>query len=317
MTDEALLHGLQTFHAVASARSYTRAAARLRLSQPAVSARIRVLERHYGAPLLETRHRRVYLTPEGEALFAYTERVFHLVRESEREVAAVRRLARGRLVLGASATIGAYLLPRYLGAFAAARPGVEISLAVGTTAEVLTRVLSDEVPLGLVEAPVSHPEVDARPFAADELILVAAPDHPWAAAGAVGVEALRGARILRREAGSGTQAIVDAALARHGLTLPTAMALGDTEALKQAVMAGLGVAWVSRVTVERELAGGAVRRVATPGLAITRPLFEIVRRDRRLPPAAAAFRELVRRGPGGGPDAGGLPPAGCPAPAAA
>src|SRR5262245_13066804 len=211
------LEYLWTFHTVATLGGFTRAAAALHLSQPAVSGRLRALERRYGGPLLEVRHRRTRLTAEGEALLGYTSRVFHLPGEAERAVAAVRDAERGHLAVGASTTIGIYLLPTMLGAFVRAHPGVEVSLAVGTSAEVRDRVLRDEVPFGLVEAPVPHPELEATSFAADEVVLIAPPDHPWARAGRIDPAALRGARFLRREAGSGTRAFVDAALQRAGV----------------------------------------------------------------------------------------------------
>jgi DNA-binding transcriptional LysR family regulator len=287
------LEYLWTFHTVATLGGVTRAGAALHLSQPAVSGRLRALERHYGAPLLEVRHRRTRLTAEGEALLSYTSRVFNLLREAERAVAAVRDAERGHLAVGASTTIGIYLLPAALGAFVRARPGVEVAVAVGTSAEVRDRVLRDEVAFGLVEAPVPHPELEAVPFAEDEVVLIAPPDHPWAHAGRVEPAALRGGRYLRREAGSGTRAFVDAALQRAGIAAETAMELGSTEALKQAVLAGLGVAWVSRMTVRREEAAGALAVVETPGLDLTRRLLRIAPRGVALPTAARAFLRLL------------------------
>jgi DNA-binding transcriptional LysR family regulator len=240
----ASLYRLQTFHSVATERSFTRAARRLHLSQPAVSAHIRALERHFGAPLFAVRHRRVYLTAEGEALFTYSERVFNLLREAERAVAATHGLERGRLHVGASTTIGNYLLPPALVQFARLHPAVQVEVTVGTSADIVARVLADEVPIGFVEAGVNHPDLDVQTFATDEMVLVVPPGHAWAQAGAVSIEALRGTAILRREPGSGTQAFVDGMLERAGAILDTAMVLGSTEALKQAVLAG-GVAWVT------------------------------------------------------------------------
>jgi DNA-binding transcriptional LysR family regulator len=289
----ASLEYLRTFHTVAMLGGVTRAAAALHLSQPAVSGRLRALERHYGAPLMEVRHRRTRLTAEGEALLAYTTRVFNLLGEADRAVRAARDAERGHLAVGASTTIGIYLLPAVLGSFARAHPGVEVSLAVGTSAEVRDRVLRDEVPFGLVEAPVPHEDLEALPFAADEVVLVVPPDHPWARAGQVDTLALSGTRALRREAGSGTRAFVDAALTRAGVTVDTAMELGSTEALKQAVMAGMGVAWISRMTVRREAAAGALAVVETPAIDLSRRLWRIAPHGARLPPTAQAFLTLL------------------------
>src|SRR5262245_25963037 len=122
------LYYLRTFHAVATERSFTRAGQRLGLSQPAVSAQIRALERHYGGRLFELRHRRVRLSAEGEALLPYAERVLGLLREADDAVAATRGLERGQLALGASTTIGNYLLPPILARFRAAHPALRIEV---------------------------------------------------------------------------------------------------------------------------------------------------------------------------------------------
>lgn len=293
MGGTASLYYLQTFHLVATERSFTRAARQLALSQPAVSAHIRALERYYRAPLFAVRHRRVYLTAAGEALYEYTARIFNLLREANRAVAATQGLERGRLALGASPTIGVYLLPDVLAQFRAAHPRVEIELTIDTTAAIVGRLLADELYFGLVEAPVSHPDLAVEPFAEDELVLIAPPGHPWAVAGAVAVTALDGAPVLRREPGSGTQAYVDRMLEHAGVTMATAMVIGNTEALKRAVLAGLGVAWVPRITVRRELGAGDLVAVRVEGLDLRRVLSWVTPRGLGHAPAVAAFLALL------------------------
>jgi DNA-binding transcriptional LysR family regulator len=283
------LYYLRTFHAVAAERSFTRAGHRLSLSQPAVSAQIRALERHYGARLFDVRHRRVHLTAEGEALLPYAERMLGLLREADDAVAATQGLRRGRLALGASTTIGNYLLPPLLRRFAAAHPALRVDVAIGTTAEVVGRVVADELPFALVEAPVTQPDLEVRPFAEDEMVLIVPPDHPWARAGAARPEELRGTPVLRREAGSGTQALVDHALERAAVAMPAAMLLGSTEALKEAVLAGLGVAWVPRLAAARELAAGELAGVRVPGIDVRRTLSVVAPVGRQMPPAGRAL----------------------------
>lgn len=287
------LYLLRTFWQVATERSYTRAAASLYLSQPAVSGHIRTLERHYRARLFQVRSRRVYLTAEGEALLEYAERIFGLLREAEHAVAETRDLQRGQLTVAASTTIGIYLLPPVLQRYRTAYPGVRLVLLVGTSAETLARVVARDAPVGLVEAPVAHAAVDAQPFAQDELVLIVPPGHPWAGSSEVTSAELNGQPLLRREAGSGTRAIIDGALQRAGIAVTAAMELGSTEAIKQAVMAGLGAAWVSRATVAREVRSGTLAIVRTPGLDLTRSLFRLTLRGARLPRAAAAFGALL------------------------
>src|SRR5262245_9253901 len=150
------LYYLRTFHAVATERSFTRAARQLDLSQPAVSAHVRALERYYQGRLSDVRNRRVFLTAAGQALFAYTQRVFNLLDQATRTVAATQRGERGILRLAASPTVGVYLLPPLLGRFKREHPEVDVDVAIGPTAEIVATVVSDRSPFGLVEAPVSH-----------------------------------------------------------------------------------------------------------------------------------------------------------------
>jgi DNA-binding transcriptional LysR family regulator len=289
------LYYLRTFHIVATERSFTGAGRALNLSQPAVSAHVRTLERYYRGRLFETRHRRVHLTAAGEALFVYTQRVFSLLDEAGVEVSATLRGKRGVLRLGASTTLGVYLLPHVLTEFVATHADVEVDIAIGTSADVIGRVLSDDVPFGLVEAPVRHRDLDVQPVGEDEMVLIAAPGHTLTRHGILDVLQLAAVPIVRREAGSGTQALVDAALERAGVSPPTLMHLGSTEALKQAVLARIGVAWVPRVSVLRELGTGELVRVAVSTVSIRRTHSLVRQKGARLAPVAEAFVDLVRK----------------------
>lgn len=296
-----VLYYLRTFYAVARERSFTRGGRRLHLSQPAVSAQIRALERHYGGPLFEVRHRRVELTAEGEALLPYAERVLGLLREAEEVVGATRDLRRGRLVVAASSTIGNYLLPPVLAAFAARHPGIRVEVLVGTTAEVADHVAAERVPFGLVEAPVEREDVAARPFGGDDIVLIAHPADPWARRGRIERDELARLTLLLREPGSRTRALIERAAEGIGLALRPGLVLGSTEALKEAVRAGLGVAWVPRVTAAHEIAAGDLAVVEVPGLAIQRAHAVLTPPGRAPSGAAAAFLEiLLSRAPAAG-----------------
>lgn len=295
---------LATFIEVARLRSFTRAGERLGLSQPGVSAHIRALERHLDCKLFHMRGRSLLLTSEGEALFGYAERCFNLLAEGERAVAAVRSLQGGILRLGASGTIGVYLLPPVLRRFAERYPAVQVSVAMGVSAAIVTRVLADEIAFGLIEAPAGDPRVQVTTFMEDEMALVVAPTHPWAAAGQVGLKALSATPLLRREAGSGTRVLVDAAMERVGVSPRVSMELGSVEALRGAVLEGLGPAWLPRVAVQRDLDDGRLAAVATPGLTIRRSFSLVARHDLPLPAAATAFLAVLREKVGG--NEGGL-----------
>ncbi|HEX8967888.1 MAG TPA: LysR family transcriptional regulator, partial [Chloroflexota bacterium] len=252
MSDAApALYYLHTFHCVAREHSFTRAARTLNLSQPAVSAHIRALEHYYAAQLFEVRQRRTHLTAAGEALFAYTSRVFHLLDEANQVLDAARRGQQGLLRFGASTTLGNYLLPTVLGGFVATHVTVGIEATIGTSSDVLVWLLAEGIQFGIVEAPVQHADVEVEAIGQDELVLIAPPGHPLARGVPIPPERLSQQPILRREASSGTQQLVDRELerTRGGVNPPTLMVLGSTEALKQAVLAGLGLAWVPRLAV--------------------------------------------------------------------
>ena len=290
----AILYYLQTFHTVARERSFTRAARRLDLSQPAVSAHIRTLERYYAAKLFEVRQRRTHLTAAGEALLAYTSRVFHLLDEADQVLLATREGQQGLLRFGASTTLGNYLLPTVLGGFAQTRRDIALDVAVGNSADVLGWLKADRIQFGLVEAPLQDRDIDVEVIGQDELVLVAARRDRVLKARPLTPVGLARYPILRREATSGTQQLVDTELTRQGASSPTLMVLGSTEALKQAVLAGLGMAWLPRLAVMHELARGELGRVAVSELQICRSLTLIRLRGAQLSPAAEALVQAVR-----------------------
>jgi len=232
----------------------------------------------------------------GAALCAYTKRVFNVFEEPGLEVWATLRGKRGVLKLGASTTLGVYLLPSVLSEFVASHADVEVDIAIGSSAEVIGWVRSDDVSFGLVETPVSCRDLDVQPVGEDEMVLIAAPGHTLTQHGVLEAPELTAVPILRREAGSDTQAMVDAALERAGVRPPTLMHLGSTEALKQAVQARIGVAWVPRVSVLHELCTGELVRVAVPAISIRRRHFLVQWKGARLAPLGEAFVDLVRKG---------------------
>jgi LysR family transcriptional regulator, transcriptional activator of the cysJI operon len=293
------LYYLRTFQAVATVRSYTRAARALHLSQPAVSAHIRALERYYGARLFEVRQRRVFLTRIGEVLSSYTTRVFNLLGEADVVAAATLRGETGRVVVGASTTVGNYLLPTVLGRYRRLHPDVEVEVAIGTSRDVVGRVHDERVPFAIAEATVNDRELDIRPIGKDDMVLIVSRDHAWADTGTIAPGALERELLLRREPESGARLLVDAALAQAGIAPKTTATLASTEALKQAVFAGLGVAWVPGLAVRREMAAGDLVAVTVEGLGIPRTLSLITLRGAGLTAAAESLVTLIRRAAGG------------------
>lgn len=294
MRSPQVLPYLRTFHVVATELSFTRAARVLALSQPAVSAQVHALEHVFGVSLFQIQRRRAFLTPEGQALLTYTERIFHLVGEAEHAIAATHDLERGRLTCAASPTIGIYLLPPILGKFHDKYPGIRVQLNIADSEEIVTQVRASRIPFGLIEAVVTEQEeIEVRPFATDDLVLIAPADHPWAIAGHVSRSQLQSMPILSREPGSGLRLLVDRLLAEAGMSPETAMELGTTEALIAAVRAGIGLAWVPRITVARNAELGELGVVEVAGMEMRRTLSVVMLRGVRLSGVAEAFLHML------------------------
>jgi DNA-binding transcriptional LysR family regulator len=288
------LNHLAVFHAVAQAGGMTRGAERLDVSQPAVSKQVRGLERALGVQLFDRVGRRARLSRAGEVLADYARRIFALAREAEEALAEVRAAGRGRLAVGASTTIGAYLLPGVLAEMWRRHPGVELVVEIDNTTEVHRRLARHELDVGLTEGFVEANELDAEVFHRDELVVVAAPGHPLAARPRVPLAALRHEPFVLREPGSGTRAVQEQALARLKLPVRVVMTLGSTEAIKRVVAEGVGLAVLSRLSVRAECAAGALAVLPVAGLRIDRPLYLVRRKGRRDGPALQAFCAVLR-----------------------
>jgi len=288
------LNHLAVFHAAAQAGSMTRGAERLDISQPAVSKQVRQLERALGTHLFDRVGRRVRLSRAGEVLAAYARRLFALAHEAEEAMTDVRAAGRGRLAIGASTTIGTYLLPGVLAEFWRRHPRVELLVQIENTEQVHRRLAGHELDLGLTEGPVEEGELDAEVFHQDELVMIAAPGHRLAGRPRVPLSAVREEPFILREPGSGTRAVEERALARLRLPVRVVMALGRTEAIKRVVAEGVGLAVVSRLAVDAECAAGTLAVLPVAGLRIARPLHLVRRRGRRDGPALQAFCGVLR-----------------------
>ena len=260
------LQALRVFAAVAERGGFSRAAITLRLSQPAVSKAVLGLEREVGLPLLERGAGGVRLTDAGAALYQRARELFAVERTAEEEVRALRGLEAGVLRVGASTTVATYYLPPLLGAFRDAHPGVQLRVTSANTRAVARLLLQRRLDVALVEGPVGDPRVLAEPWREDELVVLAPPGHVLARAGGPVAPAALGAHpFIARERGSGTRAVAEAALAAHDVRPRVALTLGSTEAVKEAVAAGLGLAVVSRAAAADQLALGPRGRGARGG----------------------------------------------------
>ena len=289
------LDQLQTLLLLARCGSFTRAAAELHLSQPAVSRHIQKLERELGATLLTRRRGRVELSPAGERVRSYAEEVVgghvRLLADLGEQPS---RLA-GELRIVASTTPGEFLVPGLVSAFTTSHPRVSPRIQIADSTEVVAQLRSRNADVGFSGVKLPGRDLVHRPIATDEIVLAVPPLHPFASRTSVELSELAGQPFLTRESGSGTQLSFLALLAEHGLEVPpyrSVMVLSNTAAIVSAVGNGYGIGFVSCLALRGRGPEGPVA-VRIAGLTLTRSLYLVVEKDRPLPPPAASFAGWV------------------------
>jgi DNA-binding transcriptional LysR family regulator len=265
---------LVVFRAVAAQLSFRKAAEELYLTQPAVSLQIKALEEDIGVQLFDRTGAHITLTAAGKVLLSYCEQVKTLLAQTEHEIAALSGEHAGQLALGASTTIAQYVLPRLLGEFRREHPRVHPTLISGNTEHIVEAVEKQKIALGFIEGPARSREVKTKPFLEDELVLIASTAHEWAERTSVCCSEIASIPLLMRERGSGTRHVIELALERQGVkrnSLHIVMELDSTEAIKSAVEAGLGVGFVSRWAIAKDLRlGNNFKIVEVEGMSIKR-----------------------------------------------
>ncbi len=288
---------LAAFCAVVERRSFSQAAERLGVTQPAVSLQVRALEKRLGTQLLDRSGRRVEPTEAGLRLYRGAQRLLTLEEQLLDELAGEGggELA-GELRLGASTGPAAIVVPVLLCEFQRAHPGVKISLTVSDTQSVVERVAARDLELGIVGAARRHRAVRFEPFFDDEVILACPPGHPFAGR-TVTLEDLRGASLIVMQEGAGVRQIVEDELRALGIRLrdlDVRLELGLQESVRSAVQAGYGITFISRSAVEPELAAGTLAAARVEGLDAKREISLVRASGRTATRAAEAFVEFAR-----------------------
>ncbi len=247
---------LQVFFTVAKQLSFTKAAEQLFMTQPAVTFQVKQLEEHFNTRLFERSHGRISLTPAGQLVYQYAERILSLSDELETRMGELTGGIAGPLSVGASTTIAEFMIPHVLGAFKSAYPQVQPRLVVGNSEAIENQVADHSLDIGLIESPSHLSSLTTETLCEDELVMICAPGHPLAAAAYVTPRQLVQHPYVSREPGSGTREFADRFFAGAGVSadeLDIVMELGSPEAVKGVVQAGVGFGVVSRVTVDKEL----------------------------------------------------------------
>jgi len=255
---------LQVFHAVAKHLSFTKAAETLFMTQPAVTFQVKQLEEHLSTRLFDRAQGRIALTPSGQIAFEYAERILGLSEELDRRLKEMSGQASGPLLIGASMTIGEYVLPQLIGKFKARFPAVAPTLFVGNSEAVQDRVAERTLDLGFIEGDSHLSSLNSEVCCEDELQVVCAPSHPLAGASVALPAELTQYPYINREPGSGTRAVIDHYLQKAGVapdSLNIVVELGSPEAIKGLVATGMGFAIMSRVIVAKELQLGQLVQI--------------------------------------------------------
>ncbi len=289
------LDQLRILKAIAAEGSFKRAADSLYVSQPAVSLQVQHLERQLDVPLFDRGGRRAQLTEAGRMLLSYGDRILSLCQETCRAIDDLQNLHGGTLIIGASQTTGTYLMPRMIGLFRKKYPDVAVQLHVHSTRRTAWSVANGQIDLAIIggEIPTELKEdLEIVPYAEDELALVLPMLHPLAQVGILQKEELYKLKFITLDSQSTIRKVIDQVLSKSGIDprqLSIEMELNSIEAIKNAVQAGLGAAFLSVTAIEKELQMGVIHRVAIEGLEIKRTLSQIRNPNRYRSRATDAF----------------------------
>lgn len=292
------LQDLEVFLKAAELGSYTKAARQLNITQPAVSQVIRNLEQHFEHTLFERRGRNVILTQAGESLLPMARELISAAMCLEESMASLHGQVYGEINLGCSTTSGKYVLPGLIARFRKQFPLVRVNVLVNNRDVVIERLLQGQYAFGVSSKRIEHHDLEYYDFFTDEVILIAAANHPWAKTRRVFVSDLLEEAIILREEDAGTYEVMMEGLRAHGITLDmlnVAMTLGNAEAIEMAVEEGLGIAFISKLAAWRGLELGRIVEVEVVGLSLNRPLSMV--RNLRLPMSRpqAEFWEFMCR----------------------
>lgn len=293
------LDQLRILKAIAAEGSFTHAADSLYVSQPSVSLQIRSLERHLNVSLFNRVGRRVQLTEAGHILLGYGDRILALCQEACYAIADLQSLQGGNLIVGASQTIGAYLMPQLIGLFHQKYPGVTVQLQVHSTRQICWSVMHGHTDLGIVEGNVSsglQEPLEVIPYTEDELALVLPVSHPLAQLETILKEDLYKLRFISTDSQSTTYNMIDQMLVQGNVDtqrLNVAMELGSIEAIKNAVQAGLGAAFVSTSAIQKELQLGVLRQIPIQDVVLKRVVSVIFSSNHYHSKAAEAFCQEI------------------------
>jgi DNA-binding transcriptional LysR family regulator len=292
-----LSDSMRVFITVADKKNFSKAAKALSLTQPAVSFQIQTLEQYYQTMLFDRVNRHVKLTAAGELLLDYAVHMNNLQAELERNMQQLTGHVKGELLVGASTTIGEYILPYVVGAFKQEYPDVNATIQIMNTNDIAENVNNKSFDLGIIEGPVELPEnMESIAFLEDELVLAIPSNHPFATKESITLEELKTLPYITREPGSGSRLIFEQALIDADFDieeLHMVMELGSTTSIKSAIMGGLGISTISKWAIQDLVKTGKVAALTIEGLTLKRTFNIILNNDKFHSEATGKFLDFL------------------------
>jgi len=287
------LNQLRVFYHAARFLSFTAAANKLCITQPAVTAQVKSFETYCSLPLFFRKGRKVYLTDEGSALYDYAAKIFECENELESAIEELRQLERGVLRLGTTKTYARYFMPFLITDFRKAYPHIKIHLDEGSSLDMIHSLLDLKNHVAIVAKAGDHPDVCFIPFSQEKLALILSPDHPLAQKRSISATELAREPIIMKEMGSGTRRLVNELFSQNNIVPNVLMETSNTEFIKQLVQRGDGVSFVVREAVVAELQTGKLRTVPIQGHKMRLDVSIAYLKNQHLSPSAKAFLDVL------------------------
>ncbi|MCU0549829.1 MAG: LysR family transcriptional regulator [Leptolyngbya sp. Prado105] len=290
--NQVTLHQLRVFETVARFSSFTRAARDLNLTQPTVSMQVKQLTDTIGVPLFDQIGKRIFLTDAGRELLVSCQAITAELSQFEMRIADLKGMQQGHLRIAAISPINT-LVSRLLNPFCDRYPGINVSLDIMNSEQILRRLSENRDDLYLTCEPLNNPGVCSQPFVQNPLVVVAHPSHPMAVQSHLSIECLRGEAVIMREIGSATRQSVQSVLDQHKVSVRVQFEVGNNEAIKQMVMLGMGISVLSRHMVDDEVANGQLAILNVEGFPIHRNWYVIYASGKKLSIVANTFLQFL------------------------
>lgn len=288
------LEELRTFVTLAEVKNFTKTANKLLMSQPTVSLHIKNLEKEFETELFQRSPKFLKITPSGELLLDRANEIIKIYEKTKRDISEIHHSVKGKLKIGASFTIGEYILPSLLRDFQADHPEIEFEVFIGNTEEIIQLLLTFQIDIGLVESETSDQDLVVVPFLEDELMIVCSNEHPLAEKSTVSVNELQNQSWITREMGSGTRQYFNQMIVKNGLKVKSMLTISSNQGIKETVKNGLGLALLSHRVIEKDVEQSALSIIQLHKQAMKRNfsyLYSPVMQDKK---NVNAFIEAIK-----------------------